>query len=478
MSNLLRRGLLSMCLALLLSCGGGGGGGGGIVGLGAGVAGTPSAPAISSPGSSSSGSSSSGSSSSASSVPANAGSSAAAAAAPSSGGAAGAGLGGIASNTEGGSTTATAAAGDDGSGVGSGGTGVSTADATGVGAVDGAGSIIVNGLRYATDSTVANIEDASAGLQLGMSVKVTGPVNADFTSGIARRVDSAADLRGPLASVNLKQGSFVMLGTVVTTDEATVWADASGLAALVPGRTLQVWGLPGAPGELRATRVEQREAASTLILTGTVQGLDAAAGSFTLGGLRIDYRNASLSGSLDGRPLADGTLVRVRASATTSTGLVATSVQWWYPVPLVEGATGQIAGIVTGYAGLGSFKLLGIPVDASTANITGGPASGIGNGVRLEVGGVVTRGVLRVTKLKIRHVPGAGGPASFDLIGTVGSFRSTADFRVRGQPVDASDPGVVFGNGTAANLGNGAKVEIHGTEVVNGVLKASQVVFQ
>src|SRR4029077_10704635 len=133
-----------------------------------------------------------------------------------------------------------AAGGDDGSGVGSGGTGVSTADATGVGAVDGAGSIIVNGLRYATDSTTANIQDAAAGLQLGMSVKVTGPVDAEFTNGIARRVESAADLRGPLASVDLKLGSFVVLGTTVIIDDATVWADASGLAALVPGRTLQV----------------------------------------------------------------------------------------------------------------------------------------------------------------------------------------------------------------------------------------------
>ena len=65
------------------------------------------------------------------------------------------GLGGIAADD--GSSSATdhcASGGDDGSGVGSGGTGVSTADATGVGAVDGAGSIIVNGLRYETGSAV------------------------------------------------------------------------------------------------------------------------------------------------------------------------------------------------------------------------------------------------------------------------------------------------------------------------------------
>ena len=206
-----------------------------------------------------------------------------------------------------------------------------------------------------------------------MSVKVTGPVNADFTSGIARRVESAADLRGPLLSVDLTQGSFVVLGTTVTTDEATVWADASGLAALPPGKTLQVWGLPAAPGVLRATRVEQRDPAA-FILTGTVQSLDASARTFTLGGLVVDYGSAVLSGSLDGRPLADGTLVRVRADGLSS-GPAS-------PPPWCSGGTRcrrqrapplQLAGVVTNYAGTGSLRVLGLEVDASSARITGGP---------------------------------------------------------------------------------------------------------
>ena len=87
-------------------------------------------------------------------------------------------------------------------------------------------------------------------------------------------------------------------------------------------------------------------------------------------------------------------------------------------------------------------------------------------------------GVLHATKIKIRHVPGTGGPASFDLIGTVGAYRSPADFKVRGQPVNASDPGVHFTNGTAADLRNGAKVEIHGATVVDGVLMETEVAFQ
>jgi hypothetical protein len=432
----LRNGLLALLTGLLLSCGGGGsgGGGGGAAFGNAGIAGLT---------------------------------------AESLGDGTSDGQGGSSSGTDGGSTTASS--GDDGSGVGSGGTGVSTADAAGIGGVDGAGSIIVSGLRYDTDTAVINLEDAAA-LQLGMSVKVTGPVNADFTSGTARRVDSAADIRGPLSSADLAQGSFVIMGTTVTTDQATVWADATGLAALAPNTTLQVWGLPAAPGVLRATRVEQRSA-SAPILSGTVQNLDPLRRTFTLGSFVVDYGSAVLSGSLDGRALANGTLVRVRADFALPGRLPATLVQWWYPVPTANATPVQLAGVVTDYAGLGSLRVLGTAVDASSAQITGGPAGSVGNGVKVDVAGTMSNGILKATKLKIRHIPGTGGPASFILIGAIGNFSSASSFRVRGQLVNAGGPSVVFVNGAASNLGNGVRVSVEGAQVVDGVLIATRVSF-
>ena len=88
----------------------------------------------------------------------------------------------------------------------------------------------------------------------------------------------------------------------------------------------------------------------------------------------------------------------------------------------------------------------------------------IGNGVKVEVAGTMSNGVLKATKLKIRHVPGTGGPVSFVLIGNIGNFGSASSFRVRGQPVNAGGPGVVFVNGSAANLGNGVRVSIEGDQ--------------
>jgi hypothetical protein len=63
------------------------------------------------------------------------------------------------------------------------------------------------------------------------------------------------------------------------------------------------------------------------------------------------------------------------------------------------------------------------------------------------------------------------------LIGSVGNYTSAASFRVRGQSVDASAPGVVFMNGTQADLANGVDVTVLGSQVVNGVLIANQVSF-
>ncbi|VTU25133.1 DUF5666 domain-containing protein [Variovorax sp. PBL-E5] len=404
----------------------------------------------------------------------------------------------VAASTDGGTLTATVVAGGgtdsasssaasgstttasngNGSGVGSGGTGISVAgDATSVGAVDGIGSIIVNGLRYDIDSATIDLRDAAT-LQIGMSVKVMGSVDASFTNGVATQVTSAADLRGPVTAIDPIGGSFAVMGTTVTIDEATVWADVPGLASLIPGTTIQVWGLPASPGVLRATRVQQQIPSAAPIATGTVQQLDLARGTFALGGLTVAYGSASFAGGINPTTLTNGTIVRVRADTQASPGLLmATQVESWYPIPGATGTPIQLEGVITNYAALNSFQVLGRSINASAAQITGGQASKIGNGVKIQVGGTLVNGVLVATEIKIKHIPGAGALPSFTLIGSIGNYVSAASFRVHGQLVDASAPDVVFVNGTQANLANGVKVTAVGAEVVNGILLASQVSF-
>jgi hypothetical protein len=92
--------------------------------------------------------------------------------------------------------------------------------------------------------------------------------------------------------------------------------------------------------------------------------------------------------------------------------------------------------------GLGSLRVLGTPVDASSAQIT-------------------------------------GGPASFTLIGAIGNFSSASSFRVRGQPVNAGGPGVVFVNGTASNMQEASSrpFEYRGVSISISVDSAADSVF-
>ena len=440
--RLLRGLLLAGGMAMLLSCGGGGGGGGAGSASGLGVAGVSGSGTTTETGGGGGGGDSG-----------------------ASGGSSGnAGSGGDGTSTAGNTN-------GDGSGVGSGGTGVS-ADAAGIGAADGLGSIILNGLRYNTDSAAFSLEDTSE-LQIGMSARVAGKVDADFTSGVATQVVSAAELRGAVSAINLADGSFTVMGSRVTTDTATVWGDASGPADLRDGAVIQVWGLPASPGTLRATRVHIAPASAEPLATGTVQNLDLVGRQFTLGLLTVDF-----GPGVDTASLAEGAIVRVRGTVAPVAGrFTATTVKGWYAIPTADGIALQLAGVVTDFASLGDFRVLGNKVDARNAQITGGPAGSIGNGVKVEVDGFLSGQVLVAKKLRIRYVPGTGGPASFTVIGPVSGYQSRSDFIVRGQHVNAGDSATIFENGTPADLGNGKRVTVVGDRVVDGVLIAQRVTF-
>lgn len=367
-----------------------------------------------------------------------------------------------------------------GGGPGSGGTGVFSVF---VGSIDGFGSIIVNGVHHNTDTATITIEDATS-FQLGMTTRVTGTSTDGLAKSTATQIVSAADLRGTVAGINTgdgTDGTFEVMGILVATDSSTIYdgAGLAGITALANGDSVQIYGLPGAAGTLRATRIERLAAPAAPVVSGSVTSLDTASSTFVLGSLTVNFSAATFSDGLAQATLANGQIVRVRAlAAPVGAALQATQVQLWYEVPATDGTPLALAGIVTDFSSLGAFKVMGTTVDASAATINGGPSGSIGNGVKVEVTGTMSGGVLVATKVRIRHVPGTGGPASFDVTGAVGNYASAANFRVQGQRIDASGPGVVFTNGNASNLANGVRVAVTGSHVVSGVLIADQVTFE
>jgi len=361
-------------------------------------------------------------------------------------------------------------------GVGSGGTGA-TAAAVGIGSVDGFGSIIVNGVRHEIGSATLTLTDATS-LQLGASVRVAGTVSTNLSSGTATSVVSAADMRGFVSALNAASLTFTVMGQTVSADDSTIFDGVGALSSLVNGDIVQIYGLPGAPGQLRATRVEKLAATGSYVASGLVQALDTTARTFRLGTVTVQYTPAMLTSPLTPATLANGIVVRVTAGGETAGGvLAATQVQQWYTLPTTTGDAANVTGMVTDYASLASFRLQGVAVNASGAQVTGGPASSIGNGVKVEVSGTMSGGTLVATKLRIKHVPGTGGPVSFSATGSIGQFVSPANFKVQGQVVNASGAGVVFTGGVAGDLANGRRVTVLGSQVVGGVLIAQSVTF-
>jgi len=322
------------------------------------------------------------------------------------------------------------------------------------------------------------LEDAPT-LQLGMTVRVSGTVNPGFTTGTASSVLSAADFRGSLSAISTGAGTFRVQGTTVSVDPATVFSGINDLLDLSNGDWVQVHGLPDLSGSLRATRIERLTGAASPILSGALANLDTSSKSFRVGAETVSYAGASFQDGLSASQLANGLKVRVRASAvqTTAGTVQAGRIQAWYSIPSQNGAMVNLSGVINDFASLASFKLMGTTVDASSARITGGQAQSIGNGVKVEIGGIMTNGVLVVSKLQIAHVPVTAGPVLFSAVGVVGAYVPPGNFKVQGQPVAASAGLTVFEGGTIANLKNGAKVTVSGSQVVNGVLYAERVVF-
>ncbi|CAA9386858.1 MAG: hypothetical protein AVDCRST_MAG51-190 [uncultured Ramlibacter sp.] len=296
-----------------------------------------------------------------------------------------------------------------GDGIGSGGTGVQVTPA-GVGTVDGFGSIIVNGTRFDTDSArfaVADVPD----LKLGMTVQVQGSISADLRTGVASVVTSAVDLRGRVEELDVATGTFRVWSSRVYTDGFTVLGEGlAGLADLRDGDWVQIHGLAGKAAKLRATRIERPAARGTPILTAAVESLQRAAGTFSMGGFPVRFSEAALAGVLPADGLVDGLLVRVRGTETAG-GLVANSIEAWYPVEPVEGEPLTLGGLVTRIGGLADLLVDGVPVDASSARITGGTAADLAPGTRVEVAGTTRNGVLVASRLKLRQIVSTPGAA-------------------------------------------------------------------
>ena len=362
-----------------------------------------------------------------------------------------------------------------------------TSGSVALGTITGFGSIIVNGIRY--DDSGAEVFDDHGqrrgrdDLKLGAKVEIEArSLDRSAGTAVATVITSRSELKGPIASIDVSAGQFVVLGQTVAVDARTVFDDslASGLAGLAVGQWVEVHGNYDAAQALYlATRVEREDSRpGSYKLRGPVASLDTTARSFRLGEASISY--AALS-SVPAN-LANGLWVRVEVQTSPVAGVwQATSLRTDDGVGSGNHDEAEVEGTLTAFTSVTQFSVNGVPVDASAAVFEDGQA-GIVLGARVEVEGAWVNGVLVARKVEIEDRSSdddGSGEGEFELHGTISALDTTAKtFVLRGWVVRYGGS-VTYRDGSEAQLANGVSVEVKGRLTANGTqIEAQRISFE
>lgn len=286
------------------------------------------------------------------------------------------------------------------------------------GSITGFGSVFVNGVEFNTDDAVFDLEgvigtraELEVKLSEGMRVKISGSINADGVTGTASKVVFDDQLEGPINSnieiVDMQNKNFTVLGIKVRINKATtVFADPLlvNFDNIATGNNIQISGFFDANGILKATAIVKKDdfvaGVTEVEVKGTISALTAD--TFTLSTGSVTRQISA--GSAHFSELKNGQFVEVEGTTETPGGtLISASevdIEDDHPA---EGVDVEIEGSITDFdATANTFNIDGIAIDASSAEKT--PTTLIlENGVRVEVEGEITNGVLLAEEIQLRE---------------------------------------------------------------------------
>ncbi len=348
------------------------------------------------------------------------------------------------------------------------------------GTVTGFGSVYVEGVKYEDASVRVSIEHDSStpkngavsDVKLGMKVAL-----ATDARGHANSVVVSSEVIGSISA--LAADGFVVAGQTVkvSSDPAapTVFDNVAGLSGLAVNDRVEVHGSRDANNQILATRIERKDPNSAMLIrvVGTIASLDANASSFSVAGLNVNFSAATRVRPL-GTVLANGQTVAVWTdTAPAGNTLSAKSITLRGHGAIADDKL-RVGGHIRALNfATKTFKLDGFDVDAASASFANGTASDLANGRKIRVQGKFVTGKLLASELRFIRDQ---GDAMVQLSGAISDFVSVASFKLRGVPVDASAPGVVFADGSAANLADGVAIQLVG-QVENNVVKPSRIEF-
>ena len=269
-------------------------------------------------------------------------------------------------------------------------------------------------------------------------------------------------------------GSIIVNGVKFDDTAAMVTIDGvpnRPVSDLRLGMVVEIRGEIGTNGAGRADSVNAAVAAQ-----GPVTSVDGAAGVVQLLGQRVlaDGRTV-FDGLASLGALAPGDVIAVSGLRDAATGtLVATRIERRPPLT-VSPTTIQVQGTIAALTST-TFRLDGLTVGYSGAQLLGAPMGGLANGLGVTVSGPEppAGNTLAATSVQVLTTSVSQG-ATVEYSGFVSSFISPSNFRVGSIAVNAMN--ATFVGGTLASLANGARVEVEGSAGADGIVVASQVEF-
>jgi hypothetical protein len=379
-----------------------------------------------------------------------------------------------------------------GGGVGTGGTGNDVGAAFSAGPIAGFGSVIVNEVRF--DDTAATVEDGDGtrssrdALRLGMGVEIdSGPITSSAFSGAtatARTIRYASALIGPASAINLVADRFEVFGLPVAVDDQTVFDAAfgggsgAGLERVRSGQLVEVHAVyDAAQGRYRATRIEPRDGATRLLVRGPVGGLDRTAQTLRIGSGSTVFAYAGAAAVP--ADLAVGQTVRL-ALAPSPAAPGRWTVQAFGTALRGVGEVQElrVRGLITSFASAASFAVDGRTVDAGSASFPDG-TSGLAVGVRVEIEGRSSAGVLRASRVSIRS-DSQIRDRGFELRGPITTVdAANRRFELRGLVVSTTRPDLRVDGGTLNDLAVGRRVVVQAQLALDRVrLEATRIQFE
>ena len=371
-----------------------------------------------------------------------------------------------------------------------------TGVAAAVGPISGFGSIIVNGVEYETDATTSFIDDdqdiQETELKVGDMVLVKGSIEDDNTTATATSVEVEDTVEGPVTSVNVTAGNFVVLGQIVQVgpqtsvddncpatldgllnNPAVAGVEVSGPYTVIAGDTV-----------IAATRFECKGILVEFEINGVVSGHNSTDNTFMVNGLEVNYATAGLIQDFPGGAISNDDPVEVTGTQFDDSVVppVLTADKVEFKGNRLQGDEGdhlEIEGFITRFVSPTDFDIGDIPVTVTeitgTTVYEGGTATDLDLHLKVEVEGEFDiDGVLNATKIEIKtstaiRVTGlVDAPSSGDTFMILGITVNTAVLKTRFE--DKSDiPDVPFGVG---NITTGYYIEVRGQELPAGEITA------